>query len=165
LIALSTRDELRGPFGATVVAPLRRFAGVPEPWPAGIVLARGAGLLVPAEGGAELTPVALKAGLKLVSAGPHRVWVLSAPDAIPALNVGGESVTLAESSVRGVFWGNFTPRPAERLAAVESSVPASVWLVPHAEEIPPPPPEPFKPEDGQNSSQDPVDGGVESPPR
>lgn len=156
LLALGAKDELR--------APLLRFAGVPEPWPPGVVIAKAAGLLTPGAGGAELTLETPKSLVTLSTQGAHRAWVSVAAGAVPRLTVQGQVVPLSDTGLAGVFAGDFVAAATDRKVSVELSVPQGhVWLVPHADEIPPPPPEPFVP-DPENPSQDPVDGGALGPP-
>jgi arylsulfatase A-like enzyme len=104
-------------------APLARFAGVPEPMTEALAIARDAKLLDPKHGGAVLDA--------------ERDVTLTVPSNVP-LRV------LAERA------GKVTVTPHEPSAAgtlVVRAGPGAVWVVPRAEEIPPPPPEKWDPDD------------------
>jgi HEAT repeat protein len=125
-----------------LLAPLTRFAGVPEPMIDALDIMRKAKLLVPANGGIEDkadTPAFPK--LRLSQSGPVRLFVRASKE--PSLRIDGTALP-APSAVTGKP-GLWISEPGA-LDAGDVTVEVwtgaeAVWIVPHAEEIPPPPPQ------------------------
>lgn len=118
-----------------LLAPLTRFAGVPEPMPEALEIMRQAKLLTPANGGAE-GPVK---SLRLGKSGPARLFVQAAAE--PVVSRPGFSRPSPVPGAPGKE-GLWTLEIAHLDAGdVELECEAeAVWLVPRAEEIPPPAP-------------------------
>jgi HEAT repeat protein len=137
LVALGVREALR--------APLARFAGVPEPMPGAIAIASGAGLLQPARGGAsfEETKAAVDVTLTVTPGLPSRLIVLAAGPGTIAASLDGAPTVAAVTGAGDVAIVEIA-RTTAASARIHVEHPAGVraiWLVPRAEEIPPPPPE------------------------
>ena len=138
LVALGARSEL--------LAPLARFAGIPEPMTDAIAIAREAKILDAATGGMSVdAPVPTMNGIVSVPRGvPLRLVVLAAvPDGLVSGTAGG--IALRESPVTGrvqvIELGSANDaRLALHLAAPGGLLAA--WVVPHAADIPPPAPMP-----------------------
>ncbi len=155
LVALGVKEDLR--------APLERFAGVPEPLPEVVDLAERAGLLVapagwrapgaPASLDATLTvdhavadPAAASAEVRLLLAVPPDqapVHVTATPTGASGSAAPLELVAVPVSATLQRVELPASAHPGFRLKTAEPIVAA--WLVPHAPEIPPPPPRPWRP--------------------
>ena len=132
LLACGARAEL--------LAPLTRFAGVPEPMPEALDLVEEAKLLTPASGGlhAGAKVPFVTGSVRLGQSGPARL-LLKSPRA-PTASIAGASLA-APALVPGK--DDLWVADAGALTAGEIEVTTSAdvaWLVPRAEEIPPPPP-------------------------
>jgi HEAT repeat protein len=144
LARLKARDGL--------LAPLRRFAGVPEPMLEGVEIARELGLLGPAEGGwargEASAPKALDVHVSVDGTGPARLVALGSADELSTLRV-DETPVKAEQQ-RGSFWVAELPEigPRARIELGVTSASTAVWIVRRAEEIPPPAPREWRPADG-----------------
>jgi arylsulfatase A-like enzyme len=125
LLKLGARKEL--------LTPLTRFAGVPEPMPEALELMREAKLLTPENGGQESG----SGPLILSKSGPARLLVKTGNE--PSARINGVSSTVG-SKIVGT--DDLWVIEAGELPAGPTDVGASgvVWLVPRAEEIPPPAP-------------------------
>jgi arylsulfatase A-like enzyme len=146
LVRLGARDGL--------VAPLRRFAGVPEPMFEAVELARDAGLLVPAQGGwkAPAAPEShVAVDLAVPGTGPARLLVAAHGDV--TARVDGEAVQFEQ---HGAVWtAELASRPIGPRARVEAAATGGIsalWLVRRAGEIPPPPPRAWQASDGAPDS-------------
>ena len=133
-----------------LLAPLRRFAGVPEPMLEALSVARDAGLLTPAQGGwrAPVTaPSHVEVEVQLAGLGPARLLVLGLGEGAVTAKVDGAAVSLVQ---HGDVWTAELPAPGIRVRVeVSSSLGVSaLWAVRRAEEVPPPPPREWKPEGG-----------------
>jgi len=129
--------------GRELEAPLRRFAGVPEPLWAATAIAAQAKLLKPASGGLVLEPrEPEKTARVTVAAGVARRAIVWAPgDARPELRVRAAALAL-EPREPGVYVAEIAASSADAIELTLAGPPgAAVWVVPHAPEIPPPPPE------------------------
>jgi hypothetical protein len=125
-----------------LLAPLTRFAGVPEPMVDALEIMRKAKLLVPANGGVEAETASF-AKLRLSRSGPARIFVQAARE--PSLRVGGTELP-APSAVAGkpgLWISEPGPLDAGEVTVEVWTGAEAVWIVPHAEEIPPPPPQPW----------------------
>lgn len=129
---------------------LERFAGMPEPIPGALALARRARLLTPARGGYDLVPAKPSwSGRWPAKVGPAgRVFVeLAAPGAV-TVSVGGsvrQAVPLAPAEGDPIPGGSsYAVDVADGAGEVrldaESGLRA-VWIVPLTAELPPPPPQ------------------------
>ena len=135
LLALGARNEL--------VAPLTRFAGVPEPMPDALEIMRQAKLLTPANGGAD-GPVLRS--LHLGRSGPARLLAQSRTEPTVTLATGRDDADPPRFSAPAAVPGKEGLWVIEvaHLAAGDIELKTSaeaVWLVPRSEEIPPPPPQ------------------------
>ena len=140
LAALGMREEL--------LAPLRRFAGVPDPMVEAAVLARDAGLLEGKNGGWKVTgtPSSSHVNAEVTLAGeggPARLLVVPLGDEPPTGQVDGAAVHLEKRG--GVVWVAELPSAASA-PRVELEDAAAFWVVRRAEEIPPPPPQAWIPD-------------------
>lgn len=152
LVKLGAKEDLAG--------PLARFLGTPDPLPNGLRLAQEAGITTLVGGAGEADLAKLRQGKAdptfAVPAGGNgqgfRVLVLGrSTDAQPAsLQVGPLSLELPPSEEAVQLFTNLPPDLAPTRArlrlAVEASANAHVEalaVVPLADEIPPPPPEPW----------------------
>jgi arylsulfatase A-like enzyme len=146
--AAEARALLRlGATAADLDAPLTRFAGVPEPMPEAIGIARDAGLLREAHGGAtfEGKPTRAHAKVQIGYAGPARLLVLAAErrderDDLTA-RADGQPVATRPAGER-TFTAELGERPSGPLALdlEDAAGLLAAWVVPLAPEIPPPPP-------------------------
>jgi arylsulfatase A-like enzyme len=151
---LGTREAL--------LAPLRRFAGVPDPMVEALEIAGEAGLLVQGQGGwkaARPTEWLVDVEVSVTGTGPARLLVLlgQGPDgprdggtagaAAATARVDGEAVRLVQ---RGPVWTAelASVGPRARVAVSSASGIASLWVVRRSEEIPPPAPREWQPPDG-----------------
>ena len=155
LVRLGARDAL--------LAPLRRFAGVPDGMVEAVELARDAGLLVPAQGGwkapatppqwhveVELTAPPSTTAPATAAPGPARLLVLGLGEGAVTARVGGEPVRLVQ---HGSVWTAELPAaPAggarAQVEASSTSGIAALWLVRRSDEIPPPAPREWQAPDG-----------------
>ncbi len=134
LLQIGARDAL--------LAPLRRFAGVPEPMLDALGIARDAGLLTAAQGGwksgqarslevdAEVTTTTASGAV-----GPARLLVLGAGEGPVTGRIDGVDVHLVQ---HGSVWTAELPSVGPR-ARVQLEDPAGIsafWIVRRAEEIP-----------------------------
>ena len=142
LVALGARAELR--------AALERFAGIPEPMRAALVVARDAGLLEPKSSGlARAQPAAVvDAVLTLApSSRPRRLLVLTESAGVLEGTVGGSAIARPTSldldAPRGTLHViELGPMNAGAVAVHlthAAGAIAALWIVPRADEIPPPP--------------------------
>jgi arylsulfatase A-like enzyme len=145
LVRLGARDGL--------LAPLRRFAGVPEPLFEAVELARDAGLLVPAQGGFK-PPGAVgpqvDVEVTVPGTGPARLLVVGLGEGEVDARVDGAAVRLVQRGQHGAVW---TAELASvgaraRVEAKGASGVSALWIVRRAEEIPPPPPREWQARDG-----------------
>jgi hypothetical protein len=134
LLALGAKAELR--------APLARFAGVPEPMLDAIVIAREAGILEPKSGGwaGEARDVSVKLA---APKGPARLLVLASSRSIVG-TVDGRPLppSKATGAVHVFEIGELTGQDVV-VTLKDGGGLKGVWLVARAEEIEPPPPEPW----------------------
>jgi hypothetical protein len=138
LLKLGAKKELR--------APLTRFAGVPEPLVEAIGVAKAADLLEPKEGG-FVWPKKRERGFASVvvkSASPHRLFALVGSDADGLEGkVGAVEIAGRDKRHVGTSWAVDVGELSAGLVNVELFHPGgviAVWLVPRADELPPPPP-------------------------
>jgi hypothetical protein len=148
-----------------LLAPLRRFAGVPEPMLEAIDIARDAGLLVAANGGwkAPATPpwhvdveVAVAGGVD----GAARLLVAStAGEGAVAGRVDGAPIKLSQ---HGTVWTAELAAvgPKSRIELSNTSGIAALWMVRRAEEIPPPAPREWQASDGGSGEGGATKGGL-----
>ena len=116
LLALGARGEL--------LAPLARFAGVPEPMPEALEIAKEAGLLPAGK------------TVRLTTSGPARLLVQSSEE--PTGRIDGTAFSGPARTGKDTWIVDVGPLEA---GAHEVETPAdNFWLVPLAEEIPPPAP-------------------------
>jgi arylsulfatase A-like enzyme len=130
LIALGARLEL---------APaLQRFGGVPEPWIEGLRFAEAAGILREHSGAVWTTPT--KDAKVAAAAGPRRLYVRAG---------GAPEVKVASGALPAVLReGEVSVFELPNGEAVEIHSPEGIrayWIVPRAEELPPPAPVPWQP--------------------
>jgi HEAT repeat protein len=127
LLALGAKNEL--------LAPLTRFAGVPEPMVDALELMRAAKLLTPDHGGRE----GGSAPLRLARSGPARLLIQSKHE--PRVSL-GKAVFSAPSALAGKddVWVLEAGDLEAGDVAVQVGDAEAVWLVPRSEEIPPPAP-------------------------
>jgi arylsulfatase A-like enzyme len=162
LLAMGVTDELR--------APLARFAGVPEPMPGVLAIAARADLLVPKNGGlaakepagtlhARLTVPKDARGLRLLVRveGDHQITgaVAGRPTRIPSAGWATDE-----------RWVDLPPEPSGEVSlwlGAEVDKPGgllALWIVPLADEIPPPPPAPWDAGAGEGARASEGDGGL-----
>jgi hypothetical protein len=140
--------HLLGARGA-MLAPLRRFAGVPEPMANAVEIARLAGLLVPKEGGAvrnHPAAVALDADVTVPGEGPARLLVETDANPVGEAVVAGTKVTLepyAGQEGQGLATVELPQLPTHFHVHVDHA--AAFWVVRRVPEIPPPAPKPWSP--------------------
>jgi len=141
LVLLGAKEELR--------APLARFAGVPEPLPNALDVAKDAGLLVPARGGwvapdRDAPPSHVDVELGVAGSGPARLLALGAEGAPLRVTVDGADVTASGS---GPQWAVELPAvgPRTRVVVDHAGGTRALWVVRRADEIPPPAPKPVPP--------------------
>jgi arylsulfatase A-like enzyme len=138
LAALGAHEELR--------APLARFAGVPEPMTEAIGVARDRGLLDPARGGASFAEPrsAVDVTLRIAPGVPSRLLVLLAgPGGAAGARASLDGAALALAAPAPDVLTAEIAKPARGAARLELEDPSgvlAVWIVPRADEIPPPPP-------------------------
>ncbi|MDB4936198.1 MAG: Choline-sulfatase [Labilithrix sp.] len=144
LVRLGARDGL--------LAPLRRFAGVPEPMTDAVAIARDAGLLLPGQGGFAAKPSSasaphVEADLTVPGTGPARLLILGAGEGTLTASVDGAAVRLVP---RGAVWTAELPSIGPRARVDVAGTPgvSALWLVRRADEIPPPPPREWLAADG-----------------
>ena len=166
LVALGIREELR--------APLERFAGVPEPLPEVVDLAARAGLLTAPSGwraageggggsedgggGGDGGAAMILDATLAVDRAPHAAVEASAevrlllevePEQGPVhlqatpLDPSRAPLDLVATVVTGTLQKVELPARAVHVTSREPV--RAAWLVPHAPEIPPPPPRPWRP--------------------
>ena len=132
-----------------MAAPLRRFAGVPDPMLEAVAVAREAGLLEAASGGwkhgAATLPTSshVDAEVAVPGTGPARLLAIGLGDG-PSGQVDGKVVTLQS---HGAVWIVELPALGAR-AHVDLEDVAAFWIVRRAPELPPPPPRQWSPEGG-----------------
>lgn len=156
LVKVGARDVL--------LAPLRRFAGVPDPMVEALEVARAAGLLTTANGGwrpppkSEVAPGTVDARVDVEGSGPARILVAGAADGGIAALVDGAKVPLVQ---RGPIRVAELPNAGPKVRVVLSSTAGihAFWVVRRAPEIPPPPPREWQAGDGG------LDGGPEGGPK
>jgi len=141
LLSLGVREGM--------AAPLRRFAGVPDPMLEAVAIARDAGLLEAATGGWKLGAATLPssshvdAEVTVPGTGPARLLAIGLGKG-PSGQVDGQAVTLVP---HGTVWTVELPALGAR-AHVELEDVAAFWIVRRAPELPPPPPRQWSPEGG-----------------
>jgi hypothetical protein len=155
------------------LAPLVRFAGVPEPMLDALPIARDAGLLAPALGGWSAPKGAPAPGhvdveVSVGGGGPARLLVVLGDAGSDAGAPAGSDAGLAEETMtarvdgapvtlrrKGAVWVAELDAvgPRARLALDAPLGVSALLLVRRAEEIPPPPPRQWQQEDG-------ADGGL-----
>jgi arylsulfatase A-like enzyme len=132
-----------------LLAPLRRFAGVPDPMIEALDVAGEAGLLVPAQGGwkaATATEWLADVRVTVTGAGPARLLVVGPGKPMKA-KVDGVEVPMTQ---HGAGWTAELPGVGAT-AHVEISGTtgvAALWVVRRAAEIPPPAPREWQASDG-----------------
>jgi hypothetical protein len=153
LVTLGAKDELR--------APLERFAGVPEPFPEVLELAERAGLVTAPSGwradahAADAGPTTLDATLSVDAArvaGAEVRLLLEVPKGSRPVHVQDHAtLDLVATPVSDTLQTvelplTAVPHPADLAFHLTSREPVlAAWLVPHAAEIPPPAPRPWRP--------------------
>ncbi|MBX3264504.1 MAG: sulfatase-like hydrolase/transferase [Labilithrix sp.] len=143
LFKLGARDKL--------LPALTRFAGTPEPLAEAIVVARDAKILTPDRGGwvTPLPPNAasaeVDARLRVTTPGPARLLALSAESAARGDLEGTiDGAPIGPTTIASRVYVVEVPEVAGRDVQVKVTSPDGIlalWLVPRAEEIPPPPPQ------------------------
>ena len=129
-----------------MAAPLRRFAGVPDPLLESVELLRDAGLLDAARGGWKIAGKALPssshvdAEVSVSGAGPARLLAIALGDGPVSGQVDGAALALTK---HGNVWTAELPAAGPRVR-VELEDAAAFVVVRRAEEIPPPPPQQWK---------------------
>ncbi len=142
LLQLGVRGEL--------LAPLRRFAGVPDPLLEAVAIARDAGLLEAAQGGwkhgAATLPSSshVDAEVTVAGTGPARLLAIGLGEGPPRGQVDGRPVTLVP---HGDVW-TVELAAVGAQAHVELDDVAAFWIVRRAPELPPPAPREWHPEGG-----------------
>jgi arylsulfatase A-like enzyme len=140
LITLGARAELR--------PPLARFAGMPEPMADAVAIAHEAGILEASTGGISFdapTPDVVTT-LSVPVGVPLRLLALAANDVGPLSGTaGGRDVEQGSrvGSVRLVEL-DATANPRFPIRLHDPGGLLAVWIVPHAAELPLPPPKPFE---------------------
>jgi arylsulfatase A-like enzyme len=168
---LEARALLRLGMRERLEAVLTRFAGTPEPMTEAIALAREARILGLQRAGREwvrlppdrtVAPTSAEARLRLAKAGPARLFVLVAGPGPLSASVNGAALAQKEPTDGVVYVLEVGDLPAGD-AKVSLTSPGGIvaaWLVPHAEEIPPPPPQAWRPRDVEPAAPRAVDGGL-----
>ena len=135
-----------------LLAPLRLFAGVPDPMMEAVEVARDVGLLVPAQGGWKATSATewhVDAEVTVPGRGPARLLVLGAGPAGGPLTarVDGAATPLKQ---QGAVWTAelVSVGPKARIEASSTTGVAAFWVVRRAEEIPPPAPHEWRADGG-----------------
>lgn len=137
LLSLGATKELEG--------PLRRFLGVPEPMLSAVEIAAQARILAPERGGLALAAGEERraARLAVTPDAPRRVVVWTKDGARPEVLV--RSTPLALEAREGGAWvAELAASPADAIEitlAADKPGAAAIWIVAHAEDVPPPPPE------------------------
>jgi arylsulfatase A-like enzyme len=146
---------------AEMAAPLARFAGLPEPMPDALALARDAGLLTADRGGWTASAPTRASDARLRGlAGSARLLVLVATAASEprgALDGAPVVFTHARGSEDGPLWVadvEVASTGGTTLHLEDDAGLVAAWLVAPAKELPPPPPEAWNDPDGGAS-----DGG------
>ncbi|MBX3231504.1 MAG: sulfatase-like hydrolase/transferase [Labilithrix sp.] len=124
LLAVGAKTEL--------LAPLERFAGVPEPMVEALPIAREAKLLAPERGGTE----GGSGKLRLAKAGPARLLMIATAE--PRPQVDGVMPAAPSEVAKGLWMLELGTLPAGEVQVAGAG--AAAWLVPRSEEIPPPAP-------------------------
>ena len=137
LLALGATRELE--------PPLRRFLGVPEPMLSAVEIAARAQILAPERGGLALAPTEERrtARLSVKPGAPRRAAVWTRDGARAELLVGSTPLAL-EPREGGVGVAELSASASDAIEITliaDKPGAAALWIVPHAEEIPPPPPE------------------------
>ena len=146
-----------------LLAPLRRFAGVPEPMLEAIDIARDAGLLVPIHGGwkAPATPPwHLDVEVSVAGEGPARLLIATTVgEGAVAGRVDGVPIKLSQ---HGTVWiaELATVGPKARIELSNTAGMAALWMVRRADEIPPPPPREWHAPDGGSPEGGATKGGL-----
>jgi len=149
LVSLGARDELR--------APLARFAGLPEPMLESLTFAYEAKLLDEAHGGwARATPSsevsvslarprqAPQTPLRLlVLLGKEKEGDASLQGTVDGVPIPPSASSTGEGPVRVLELGASGRSPRIEVALTSPGGVLALWLLPHSEEIEPPPPEPW----------------------
>lgn len=174
LLELGAKNELYG--------PLLRFAGTPEPMLEAIIIARAAKLLTPERGGKEWADASssprreradvserdagalthtVSANVRFARSGAARLLVLGSSDAAVTAAIDGVRLPSGGPSTANVHVLEAGERNAGDVQLTVESAGAieAIWLVPRADEIPPPPPRAWAPSpdaEGPRSS----DGGL-----
>jgi hypothetical protein len=137
LVALGARAELR--------APLERFAGVPAPMLEAIAIARDAGILDPKHGGVARPAPTLDATLTIDARAPRRLLVLTAAAGALEATIARTAIATTATPLddgRVLHVAELAPMNAGEVAVHLSHAGGvlAAWIVPRADEIPPPPP-------------------------
>jgi len=168
LLKLGARNE--------VFPPLARFAGTPDPMLEAIVIAREGKLLSLDRGGQNWLVPPTKdafARVRLAKSGPARLFVLGDPSTPDNTALVGEvngapiaEMTSAATFKEGVVYVTEVGelRAGDVQLRIQSpSVIRTVWLVPHAPEIPPPAPRAWTPSPNSSPDADVLPGPSDSP--
>lgn len=149
LLSLGAAEELR--------APLRRFAGMPEPFPGALDVALATRWFGPAQGGVRNTrPADPVDAVVTTDVGPVRILVRGT---VRSLRVDGRAIEPASGAALGVDTGPPGPTGADagapaaglvfdalaektRLRVELTGNVDAFWVVPRSAELPPPPPVP-----------------------
>jgi arylsulfatase A-like enzyme len=147
LLKLGAREKL--------MPPLSRFAGTPEAMTEAIAVARDARQLSPDRGGwvapaaakgAPSLPESVSTKLRVLKPGPARLLVLGGNGANGPLSgtVDGVAVPEVSADAQHVYVVELGElRPSTRDVQVRATAPGGIgalWLIPRADEVPPPPP-------------------------
>jgi arylsulfatase A-like enzyme/HEAT repeat protein len=131
--------------GKEMAATLARFAGLPEPMEDAVAIAASAGLLEAARGGTvAATPGPLLATKVKVAPGPARLLVRFAARSAAEVQLEGRTFTVPAPTSDEVSLDLGDLRGGEldvRVAAAGTGKVGAFWIVPAAEELPPPPKE------------------------
>jgi hypothetical protein len=123
------------------MAPLARFAGVPEPLREAVAIASDAGLLEPKHGGVALAAAApVDADVTVEPGRPLRLLVLT--DAALEGSFAGRPIPRTEPS-DGVAIVEIAPVLASTAKLALRGAVRAAWVVARSDEIEPPPPEPW----------------------
>jgi len=141
LLQLGVREGL--------AAPLRRFAGLPDPMLDAVVIARDAGLLEVAQGGWKLGPTTAPSSshvdveVTVGGTGPARLLAIGLGEG-PSGQIDGQAINPV---LHGSVWIVELPVVGARAHVALDDV-AAFWIVGRAPELLPPPPERWAPEGG-----------------
>jgi arylsulfatase A-like enzyme len=159
LLRLGAKDAM--------LAPLRRFAGVPDAMTEAVEVARDAGLLVAAQGGWTATAAAPPAHARppadlevaVAGTGAARLLVMGLEDAPVSARVDGVTVSMAR---HGRVWTAelASVGPKARVEASSSAGVSALWVVRRADEIPPPAPREWRPAPAPQEDGGPPHGGL-----